>query len=795
MTARLLFIFILLILSRLVFGQIEISGTIKDHFSNPVSYAAITTGDKKSGTVSQINGKFSLTLSAPDTVHIFYLGLKPYSFFVDKSRSYEIKMRPKSYQLEEVVVFPGINPADTIMEHVIDLRDKHDPYNLPSFSYTAYNKFKIEINRDTLVYLKSQGPISTNANLMIKLADTSNVFLSEAISEYYYKKPGKTHENILTTNISGFKNPAFALLGSQLHSLSCYDDFFTIGNLKYVNPVSRNAPKKYLFLLKDTLVSNNGTDIFVITFRPKPGTTFRAMYGMLYIDAKEYAVRRIVAQPASQTEQFGITVRQEYHKLFGEHWFPRKLQSRINFQDKVVDSLPPLPVMIGFASTDIINPKIGVEIPKKILRRQFALNYDDDAGTTNDSLLNKYRTDTLTAKDLYTFELMDSITSQVKMFKWLESLPQMLATGEIPLGYITLNLEESLDFNKQERYRYGLSVMTSEKVLKWIRFGGKVLRASKPGEQRYAARVYLNPFSSGIARLKYEYHEETSEKGAYHFYNPYKQGYYNLRRFIFDELNYVTGHQAAFELEYPRFLNVRAMAFIENYKLSHTARDTIFGDFKRNALRIDLRYAPGENLTNMGKFRIRNSAGGPVFNLSYEQGFNIENTDIAYQRYMGRFIYNYPTRFLGTFRIMSHAGLIQGDIPLEMAFSGRGSAQLHVYEQGVFQTMPVYRYFHTRFANAFVQHYLPLHDHKHNLMFSITSQFGMIYGESSGSRIRLLAEQATKGLYEAGIMGGILSPDVGQIMIGTFYKMGAYTSAKQIDNFSLVIGLSASLDW
>src|SRR6056297_1983360 len=156
MTARLFLVCSLLFSTLFSVGQIEISGTIKDHFGNPVSYAAITTGDKKSGTVSQINGKFSLTLPAPDTVHIFYLGLKPYRFFVDKSRSYEIKMRPKSYQLEEVVVFPGINPADTIMEHVIDLRDKHDPYNLPSFSYTAYNKFKIEINRDTLMYLKSK---------------------------------------------------------------------------------------------------------------------------------------------------------------------------------------------------------------------------------------------------------------------------------------------------------------------------------------------------------------------------------------------------------------------------------------------------------------------------------------------------------------------------------------------------------------------------------------------------------------------------------------------------------------
>jgi hypothetical protein len=772
-------------------AQIKVSGIVLDHFNRPVSFASIT-GSKNVGTVSGLDGKFELVLEQPDTLTVYFLGFEPHSFYANEEESYRIKLKPKSYLLEEVVVFPGINPADTIMQKVIDRRDKHNPQNLPSYRYTAYNKFTIEVNRDTLQYYARRNIVSPQVKALIKFSETSNLFVSEAISEKFYKKP-KSREQVLTTNVAGFRDPAFAILGGQLHSLSCYENFFSIANLKYVNPISPNAEKKYLFLLKDTLFKTETGDVFVITFRPHAGKTFSGMYGMLYVDATDYAVKRIVAQPASQSSQFGIVVKQEYQKLMDEFWFPRKFESNLFFYNKIIKGLDPLPLMIGYAKTDIVNPEIGVEIPKSVLRNQFELSYSPDAALTNDSLFDAFRTDSLRIRDINAFAFMDTAVNS-KALRFLTKLPEVLTKGQIPIGYFNLNLHEIVGFNHQERWRLGVSLMTNDRVLKWASLGGKIINSTETDTLWYAARLHLNPFKSGIFRVKYQYQKETSEKGAFHFYNPYRTGFYNLREFVFKQLNYVEGHELAVELEYPRFFNVRLKGYAEDYHLSHTAIDTSFGDFSRTALRFDLRFAPGEKLTNMGRYRIRNGAGGPVINLAFEQGMHEEVSDVSYKKLFAEITYNYSTRFLGTFRFMTRGGTLDGDVPLELAYNGKGSSGMPIYEPGVFFTMPTHRYFHSDFLQGFFQYYKPFYINRSNLMFSVSTQMNVMYGKLT-NRLQSIATPASKGYYEAGLLGGIMDPDFGQITVGVFYTLGEYARTEEIDNFALVIGLTTNIDW
>lgn len=774
-------------------AQIQLTGVVNDNYDKPVSFASISASHNV-GTVSDLNGRFELKLSKPDTVTIYFLGFKPHKFFVNKSRNYIIKLKPKSFLLEEVVVFPGINPADTIMQNVIAKRDEHNPQNLPSYRYTAYNKFTIEVNRDTLQYYADRTNVPPQVNALIKFSEKTNLFVSEAISEKYYKKPNKLHEHILTTNISGFRDPAFAILGGQLHSLSCYEDFFSIGNLKYVNPVSPNAEKKYLFLLKDTLFNTETGDVYVITFRPKPGKTFSGMYGMLYIDAEDYAVKRIVAQPASLSSKLSIVVKQEYQKLLDKYWFPKRLQSNLYFYDKVIENIDPLPLMTGYAKTDIVNPGIGIEIPKNVLRNQFILSYAEDAAIPNDSLFLAYRTDSLGIKDINTFEFMDTIMDKPGI-RILTKLPEILAKGVIPIGYFNLKLSEVIGFNFQERWRLGVSLMTNSRVLKWASIGGKVIYSTEEDTLRYAARLHLNPFQSGVFRVKYQYQNETSEKGAFHYYEPYRPEFYNYRKFVFRELNYIEGHEIALELEYPRFVNIRLKGYSENYNLSHTAIDTAFGDFTRSALRFDLRYAPGEKLLNMGRYRIRNAAGWPAINVSFEQGIREKQSDVLYKKIFAELNYNHNTRFYGTLRLKGRAGWLEGDVPLELLYNSKGSAKMPLYEPGTFLTMPVHRFFHTEFAQGFIQHYMPFYSNYKDIMFSVSTQLNVIYGKLNNRRIQSFSKQAGKGYYETGILGGIMDPDIGQISIGAFYTLGEYARAKEINNFAFVIGFMTNIDW
>ena len=80
-------------------------------------------------------------------------------------------------------------------------------------------------------------------------------------------------------------------------------------------------------------------------------------------------------------------------------------------------------------------------------------------------------------------------------------------------------------------------------------------------------------------------------------------------------------------------------------------------------------------------------------------------------------------------------------------------------------------------------------------MFSLTTQLGVLYGDSPNNRVSKISNQATQGYYEAGIMGGVMNPEWGQILLGTFYNFGEYAQADELKNIYLVIGLTTALDW
>jgi hypothetical protein len=84
-----------------------------------------------------------------------------------------------------------------------------------------------------------------------------------------YKKPNKDTERVIANRVSGFKDPSFVLLASQLQSFTFYSDFVTVLSDDYLNPVSGGAWRKYVFVLRDTTFSGADTT-FIISFEPPP---------------------------------------------------------------------------------------------------------------------------------------------------------------------------------------------------------------------------------------------------------------------------------------------------------------------------------------------------------------------------------------------------------------------------------------------------------------------------------------------------------------------------------------------
>lgn len=83
----------------------KITGVVLDENNEPVIGANIVVkGDNTNGTITDIDGKFTLTVPTNATLQISYIGYKTQTLPIDQNNNYTIKLTSISEQLEEVVV-------------------------------------------------------------------------------------------------------------------------------------------------------------------------------------------------------------------------------------------------------------------------------------------------------------------------------------------------------------------------------------------------------------------------------------------------------------------------------------------------------------------------------------------------------------------------------------------------------------------------------------------------------------------------------------------------------------------
>ena len=249
---------------------ISVSGTLRDSKTKePVAFANIFIENTRQGTISDISGKFSLSLSSDSRLRIKCLGYHDTTISVrNDGEKITVELRPSVKQLHEIVVKPGINPANRIIQLAIDNKKKNDFQQQSSYSYNAYNKGVIEIAYDEQAEKKIREQIfkpMTDTVLdsfeleMQAVMDSTYLFFMESISECKYKAPDKMKETILASRTAGTKNPLFSVILSQMQSTSFYSNNVEILTTRYLNPIRKGTFKRYYFEIQDTVYDGNDT--------------------------------------------------------------------------------------------------------------------------------------------------------------------------------------------------------------------------------------------------------------------------------------------------------------------------------------------------------------------------------------------------------------------------------------------------------------------------------------------------------------------------------------------------------
>ena len=777
----------------------ELTGVVYDRTTRtPLAFVNIVA-PSGSGVATDIDGKFSIRIRKSDnTLKLTYVGYENLIFEVaDPSIPQEIFLEPKRYDLTEVEVFPGVNPAHRIIDSVVANRNRNNPEKLDAFSYVSYDKMIFTIDADSLM-LKDTALLDSTEREARKFLERQDIFIMETVTERLYKSPGLNQETVLATKVSGFKDPMVAFMISQVQSTSFYDELIRIAGKKYVNPISTGSTRKYFFLIEDTTYSERGDTVFVISFRPMKQTKFDGMKGFLSINTNRWAIQNVKATPSNDTTGIVIRIEQAY-EFIQDQWFPRQLRTDVIFMNFQLAAGGDNYALVGNGKSYLED----IELNPDLRKNEFGYSevaIEPDAATKKGEFWQEYRSDSLTDREKETYRVIDSI-GEAANFDKMANRFQTLLTGKIPLGPIDFDMDRFVHYNDFEGLYLGVGLHTGDKLSRRVKAGGfwgyglgdkrgkygidLTWLVHKPSESRLRLDLYYTAIASG----KVQFFDDKLRVWA-------PESFYT---FFVNRMNYTIGGELDYNFkvrplrDFRWNIGLRAQdkyAFRDYYFTRGGDSATAINLFHFRDIMFGFRFAFRERNIETTRGTISLGSDYPVVWLNYTRGLRgILDGDFDYDRIDLKVEDKVFFKYLGEFSWQLTAGYIFGEVPISNNYGHKGTYRMiTLFAPASFGTMRTNEFFSTKYAALFLTHNFQnlLFDLKRwhpQLMLVTNIAFGSMEHPENHHNIEFKTME--KGYYESGIIiRGMLDLMLIDLGIGVLYRYGPYSFRNISENFA-----------
>jgi hypothetical protein len=810
-----------------------ISGRVVDfETKESLAFVNIIIPGTRTGISTDIDGKFIMHSASPiKSIKLTYVGYNPlqYSIPYGKSENLLIALQRKTFDLHEVVILPTINPAHRIIDSVLANRYQNDPEKLKSFSYTSYEKtiFTAKLDtvlkvtkdstggwqRDTLAFPPpdTTGVIVQDTTIsdssMSKLKDffsKQDIAIMEAVVERKFMAPDKNYENVKANRISGFQDPIFVFLVSQVQSTSFYHEFFQILDKSYINPISNGSKNKYIFILEDTLYTDRGDSVFIISYRPRPNTNFDGLEGVLYINSNKWAIQNAIARPA-RPEGLSIKIQQKYEYIDNKQWFPVQLNTDI--------ILPGLAITSGNLSARFVG--IGksyirdIVLNPELVRRQFAtLGVDVDPASNQkpESFWNAYRIDTLSARDKETYHFLDSIGKEAKFDKIANSF-ETLMNGRIPYKFIDIDLDKIIKYNSYQGLYLGLGIHTNDKLSRVFKVGGYWGYGFHDKSAKYGgdASVILNRRNEVSLGAKYSF--DLEETGGVRFFDDndnFLTGE-NWRNFLIQHMNPTRNISATLgfrlfrDFKFGLGFGVITKDATNGYQylVSQGEGPVVTQDqFRFTEVSAGFRFAFREKFIITKRTRMSLGTKYPILCVQYTHGFNgILDGEYDYNKVDVKLEKSFYTKYLGKTSFMFKGGFVDRAIPATDLYNGNGSYRFFtIFAPNSFAAMRMNEFLSDRYVALYFTHNFGKllkrwKKFEPEFLISTNATFGWLkYNEN---HLNINYKTLDKGYYESGfLINNLLNLRIYSLGVGAYYRWGPYSYPRFEDNIALKISIT-----
>jgi hypothetical protein len=789
----------------------------------PLAFVNILANDGPKGATTDIDGKFLIRNPVKiSKLKLSYVGYESRDFVVDPALKEQIVLLTrKELELPEVVIRPGINPAHRIIRQVLENRLINDHEKMESFSYTTYEKTIFGPEHDTIPFSEL---MKTDTSFMEikKFFDQQHLFIMESVTERKFKSPDKNYNNVIASRVSGMGDPLFVFLMGQLQSTSFYKETIKIAEKDYINPISRGTFNKYYFEIQDTLIEPFPYDTtFIISFRPFMNTNFDGLKGVISISTNNFAIRNVIAEPSRVKSTMTIKIQQLYDYVQNSHWFPLQLNTDIIFQGAMGKGSITLGVGSGSADTakqDLVGRGksyvSNINLNPEFRRNQFGfveLDVQPDAYHKPEAVWNQFRVDSLTQRDLKTYQVIDSI-GKASNFDMLGLKLDAILNSKIPIGPFDLELDKILRINHHEGLRLGLGAHTNYKFSKIIQVGGYGAYGFKDKEIKYGGNldVVIDRFHESMFSLHVE--DDVYEAGAVSLFDKGNTllNTSRFRQLLVKRMDHTIMQQVSVGgrvLNYAKLDLALRRSFTEplyDYRYITYNQEGLKlsnSQFYHTELVLTLRYAYGEKFLKNTRSLVSMGTSYPIIWLALEHGINgLADGQYNFNRFTFKAQKTISFKYLGKTSLCLMAGYIDRDVPYPLLFNGLSSyAGFSFYSPNSFATMRMNEFVSDRYASLFLSHSFGklLYRSEHfSPQPELVTNMGVGYLRNP---LMHEVEGLTPGSYEKGyfesglIINSILNFYITRLGIGAFYRYGYYAFPEWKDNVAVKLSLSIIL--
>ncbi len=786
-------------------GQVTLRGRMMDSVSlQPIAFANLSLEDGRTGTTTEIEGNFTLTIPSgySGNIYISHVSYQkrilPLSYFQQHS---EILLQPSASQLHEVDIVASRleNPAFAIIRKAVEHKKENDPSNLKSYEYISYNKFLITMSEsskrmDSIINELKNRPDSVQLkkgqkNLLKfdSLVNTTHFFLSESITEKQVINPDKVKEKLLALQVSGLKSPIFTSVATDYQPFSFYKDNISLLEKDFINPISRGTFSRYEFYLSDTTYFGKDT-VYIIQFHPKARRLFNGLQGVISICTDGYAIKNVIASSADSTMLTTIRIQQNYDKLDG-HWFPVQLNTDLDFRNSKFAGRHVMAQHRSFLKEIKINSPL-----KKSSFGDITSELTLPKPEENKLILDRYRNNLLDKKETRTYTLMDSA---MRKLRWMDNVIETIVTQTIPLGIVEMDLTKLMRFNRYESIRLGAGIYTSNRFSKWLRLGGYAGYGFRDEQWKYGGEMKFNFNLNKDFFLRLSYAKDIYETGSTHLNREGQfignEGFRNLNGYLFDKIEFYKG-----EIGYRILPDVHTSVFVSRNEIQPTynyqllLNNELTNRFLIAETGLTFRYVHAENYMSLRGKKILVGQHFPVLTFSFAQAIPSFNAkDFNYTRLDFTAKHQIKHRYGGKTNLFITSGWVNGLAPYGRLYNGRGTNATVILVDNYFQTMGLYEFTASKYASVFLTHnfgniLLNKKFSKPELVLYQNMGIGQL--ENKEAHVGLVLQDFNKGFVESGIgLDNLLRLNYANVAYyrfggAVFYRYGPYQLAESSNN-------------